>query len=244
VTLSFIKPPEHPPLNVLLYGAPKTGKTAGACSAPPGVLLLNLDLPNATHFALSQHPDGSIMVANFEGLQTMIDVSHAIIEQRGQAEPVIRTVVIDTVAELHRRLLEEASDRAVRPTLNQYGDTSTHIERFCRFCCEAAVNCVIVCHETPVRDEASGQFERLPYTGTTNPALGQKLMGMVDVVGYTGVVEQEGGTHQYVAQLVNGLGRRGGDRFNVLGDWRPLDLSEWVRVIHEGPAPVEQPLAA
>jgi hypothetical protein len=62
---------------------------------------------------------------------------------------------------------------------------------------------------------------------TNNPALGRRLMGMVDVVGYTAVMEQEGGDYAYVAQLVNAKGRRGGDRFDALGPFREMDLTEW-----------------
>jgi len=57
------------------------------------------------------------------------------------------------------------------------------------------------------------------------------LMGMVDIVGYTGVIQKEGGDPEYVAQLVNAKGRRGGDRFDVLlgpGETtRPVDLTDW-----------------
>ena len=235
--LEFTKPSEATYVNVLLYGPPKTGKTTAACSAPPGVLLLNTDLPNASRFARSRHPDGSVMEVTFAGMETLIAVSNAIAQQ-GEAR-IAETVVIDPIGELHRRLLEEASNRAVRPTLNQYGDVGVHIERFCRYLCEQPINVVICCHETPVKDEATGTVERLPFTGTSNPALGQKLMAMVDVVGYTGVVEQTDGHHAYVAQLINDRGRRGGDRFDVLGDWRALDLAEWFSVIHNPPTQTE-----
>jgi AAA domain len=192
------------------------------------VLLLNLDLPNATRYAHSRAPDGRLMEAKFEGMSTLVDVHEALYQQ----PRMVDTVVVDPIGELHRRLLDEFSGRAVRPTLNQYGDVATHVERFCRMLCEAPVNVVLVCHEQPVKDEASGQMEKLPWTGTTNPSLGQKLMGMVDVIGYTGVVEQESGPPEYVAQLVNSGGRRGGDRFDVLGSWRRLDLADWFRTIN------------
>jgi len=240
-TLQFTDQAEATYINVLLYGPPKTGKTTAACSAPPGVLLLNMDLPNASRFARSRHPDGAVMEVAFEGMATLIAVSNAIAQQG--TDRMVETVVIDPIGELHRRLLEEASNRAIRPTLNQYGDVGVHIERFCRYLCEQPVNVVICCHESPVKDETTGALERLPFTGTSNPALGQKLMAMVDVVGYTGVVEQTDGSHSYVAQLINDRGRRGGDRFDVLGDWRTLDLAQWFALIHN-PQPTPQAVAA
>jgi hypothetical protein len=241
--LEFIKPEQATHPNVLIYGAPKTGKTTGACSAAGGVLLLNLDLPNASKFAHDRDPEGRIMEVRWQGMKTLIAVSNAIAQQTDQGQ-VVETVVIDTIGELHRRLIEEASDRAIRPTLNQYGDTSVHIERFCRYLCEQPVNVVIVCHEIPTKDEATGTIERLPFTGTSNPTLGQKLMAMVDVVGYTGVIEREDGSHDYVAQLINDRGRRGGDRFDVLGDWRTLNLAEWFALIHDPTPPAQQEAVA
>jgi hypothetical protein len=58
---------------------------------------------------------------------------------------------------------------------------------------------------------------------------------MVDIVGFTGAIEQEGGGLEYVAQLRPGRGRQAGDGFNCLADpttgIRALDLSEWIEAI-------------
>ena len=57
----------------------------------------------------------------------------------------------------------------------------------------AAFSTVLVAHETTSKDEAEGNIQKLPYTGSnSSDTLAQKLMGMVDIVGYTAVVEQEG----------------------------------------------------
>jgi hypothetical protein len=190
-------------------------------------LLLNLDLPNAAHYAKSLDTEGRIMEVDFQGLDTLIDVHEAL-----RKDDTAECVVVDPVGELHRRLLEERSKRAIRPSIDAYGDVSVHVERFCRSLCEMPITTVFVCHEHPVKDESTGTMERLPYTGTSNPALGQKLLGMVDIVGFTGVVHQPDGTKAYLAQLVHDRGRRGGDRYDVLGDYRPLDLAEWLEVIN------------
>jgi hypothetical protein len=226
--VKFVKPQQtlHP--NILLYGPPKTGKTTGACTAPGSIGLLNCDLPNASWYAHQRDAEGRIKEIVYEQFETLIEV---ITELRAEGN-TLDSVVVDPVGELHRRVLEDQSARAVRPSLNQYGDTSTHIERFCRALCELPVTAVFVCHEYPVKDEGSGQLERLPWTGTTNPALGSKLMGMVDIVGYTGVVEHENGEREYIAQLVTQQGRRGGDRFGgVLGDWAPVNIERWMSII-------------
>lgn len=234
MSLKFVEPPSMFLPNILLYGPPKTGKTAGACSAPPGILMMNLDLPNATYYARQRDGEGQIMEIAYEGFDTLVDVHEALSKDTG----ILRTVVVDPVGELHRRMLDQFSKRAISPTLPTYQVVSVHIERFCRSLCEMPnVSAVFVCHEQPVKDEATGNFERLPWTGTTNPALGQKLMGMVDIIGYTGVRTLEDESHQYVAQLVSDKGRRGGDRFACLGDWQELNLASWVEQINTASTP-------
>jgi hypothetical protein len=223
-SLRVVEPSAEPPtLNVFLYGPPKQGKSVGAASAPGPVLYLNCESPNALRFAHRLHDD--LREVRVTGLA---DLNATVLRLRdGKAGD--RSVVVDPVGDLHRLLLEEASSRAIRPALQAYGDVSVHVERFCRALCELPVNAVFVAHEQPLKDEESGGFERLPWTGTTNPALGAKIMAMVDVIGYCGVRREEGKDPAYVAQLVDGAGRRGGDRTGTLGASRELDLAEWVR---------------
>lgn len=228
MTLEFQPPPgDTPTINVVLLGPPKTGKTTGAASAPGKILYLNTELPTATRFARLTHGE-RLAEVKFEGMSTLVDATYEVYN----ADTGFSTVVVDSVGELYRLLLEEESKGAIRPTLNQYGDTTSNVERFCRAMCKSPLHAVFVCHDHPVRDEASGETERLPWTGTGNPKLGRNLMGMVDVVGFTGVVEQDGST-EYVAQLIPAKGRPGGDRFNALGKTRPVDLAEWIEAIRQ-----------
>ena len=165
-----------------------------------------------------------------EGLQTFTDV---ILRFRDGDAPE-KTVVLDPVGDARRILLEEMSNRALRPPIQLQGDANIHIERFCRALCELDVNVVVVAHELATKDEEAGGFERVPFTGTKNPALGNQLIQMVDVIGYCGVVEGEDGADpRYMAQLISGNGRKGGDRFDVLGKARDLNLSEWHSLINE-----------
>ena len=227
--MKLTQPPTGVAPNILLYGPPKTGKTTGACSVSERTGLLNLDLPNASLAAHRRNPN--LVEIEFTGFDTLVEV----INELKSPQPSIDAIVVDPVGELHRRLLEELSNRAIRPSRDHYGDVSTHVERFCRALCQLPQTTVLVCHDWSLKDEATGVLERLPWTGTTNPSLGSKLMGMVDIVGYTGVVEQKDGGKEYVAQLVSQQGRRGGDRFGALGDWHSLELGEWMTLINPQP---------
>jgi len=226
MSLQFVEPHPDPHVNVLLYGAAKTGKSCGAASAPGPILYLNADSPNALSMARRMFPD-TIHEVRAEGLQTVVDVSEELLERPDE----FKTIVVDPVGELYRVILESLSGRALSPHINLYKDTQTHLERFMRFLCELPINVVFVAHEFAEKDDEAGNFERLPATGTKNPALGAKLMAMVDIFGYTGVVAGEGDAPpKYLAQLINGGGRRGGDRFGVLGPDREINVSEWIEL--------------
>lgn len=235
-------PSKVPYINVLLYGPGKSGKTTGALSAAKqdGVLVLNFDQRNSTFYARRHFdPDGRIREPepprwelgkqNTEQFINEVAVAYNQCAENNQA-PIWPTVVADPIGQLHRRLLDDVSRRALKPTLDHYLDVTTIIGRWAKFMCDMPCNFVMVCHERPVKDEQEGGFVRLPYTGTTNPDLGQRLVEMVDVVAYTGRKETPDGP-KWVAQLFNGNGRQGGDRFGVLGDFREIDLADWFQAI-------------
>ena len=219
-----------PDVNVLLYGKPKTGKTVGAASTPGPILYINADRPNALRMARSHYPTKQIDEVKVHDLQTLIDVINELTENKVG----YKSVVVDTVAELHRKVLEGLSGRAIRPQINHYGDVSVHLERFERALCDLPVNAVFVLHETSQKDEDTGGYERTPFTGTNNPAPAAKLSAMVDIIGYTGVVAGEGDEGpRYLAQLVATGSRQGGSRFASLGPLRDVNITEWVRLAHQ-----------
>lgn len=237
--MDFTQPPESPNINCLVYGPPKTRKTTGACTSPGGTLLLNADLPNATRYAHRSNPDGRLLevqVPPYEegklhAMDLIVEISNMIMQP--DRPYVFDTVVIDPVGELFRQMLEEQARRQIRPKLNDYGDIGVHLERFCRFLCKAPVNVVLVAHELAVEDEASGEVTRMPFMGTrkNSAALGSKVLGMVDVIAYTGVVEKDDGSFHYLSQLISGKGRHGGDRFACLGDTNVTDMATWLETI-------------
>lgn len=223
--LQFVVPHDEPNLNVLLYGPAKTGKTIGASSAPGPILYVNGDRPNATRLAHQMRGE-ALHEVRPTGLQTLVDVVNEL------KDGDYRSVVIDPIQDLYRVVLDDLSDGAVNPHLNLRGDAGVYIERFLRRLCELPINAVFVAHELIVAEDEGSS--RIPFVTSKSgsDAFAAKLMAMVDVFGYTGVQPGEGGEpDRYLAQLVDGGGRRGGSRFPGLGRAPEIDISAWAETI-------------
>lgn len=226
MTLTFVEPEvRSTTLNILLFGPPKSGKSVAACSAPGPVMVINAEGPEALMYARRHHRDKTILEVVFEGKQTLDD---AYLYLQGPNKAGVRTLVLDSVGEIHSKLLEELG--GFRPTQQNYGDVNAIIRRFVRAIRDLDVNVVLVCHEQI--DDSDGDRIVRPKTGGRQ--LPEELMAMVSVVAYCGVAvtEEDGEKRQrYVAQLVSAGGRRAGDRTGVLGDFRDLDLEEWLDAV-------------
>jgi hypothetical protein len=172
-------------------------------------------------FSRRHSEKGHILEVPVTDSQTLLDaISYT-------EEGICKTVVLDSLSATFQVLLDHATGGG-KPTLPQYGDVTTMIERFCRHMRDLPVNFIAIAHEQTVKDEESGVIERLPYTGTSNPTLGVKLMAQVDIVGYCGRAKPENGEAVYLAQLFPGGGRRGKDRTGTLGESRTMDLTDWL----------------
>lgn len=223
-TLTFVKPtPAGTTMNVLVYGPPGTGKTVGACSAPGPILVLNAEGPGALRKAREVHGDRDIREVAVTG-KKILDDAYLYLRDREGAE---KTVVVDTVGEVYRVLLEEMGGE--RPSLQNYGDVNLIIERFVRALRDLDINVVLTAHEEVVSDGTTGETMRQPVTG--GKKLPGNLMAQVDVVAYTGVITEDGKPPRFVAQLVDGGGRRCKDRSGRLGTVRDVDLTEWLQAM-------------
>lgn len=220
MTLQFVTPStEEAPLKALLYGPPGTGKTVAACSAPGPILYVNAEGPDALTYSRKLHGDEKIHEVAFVDKQTLVDVYVHLRSGEGGEQ----TVVVDSVGEVYRILLEEiGGDRA---TLQNYGDVNTLIERFCRSLRDLPIHVVLVAHEEIA--DVEGEIVRRPVTG--GKKLPEILMAMMSVVAYCGVVPEADNTpRHYVGQLLQANGRRAKDRSDTLGKSRNLDLDEWI----------------
>lgn len=225
MALEFVEPTGFRTLNVLLYGPPGSGKTIGATSAPPPVLLVNADRPNASAMAHRLRP-GKIREVRPSAASDLEEILQLL--EGGKFE----SVVVDTIGDLYRVVLEDISNSALSATLAQYRDAGTLVERFLRALCDLPVNAVLVAHE--LQDEATeggGEQVTVPLVGTAGRggfARSVRLMGAVDVVGYCARVASDDGEPRWVAQLTTAKGRRAKDRTGVLGPVRDLDIADWV----------------
>lgn len=227
---TFVEPTAvDPTLNILLYGPPGSGKTVGALSAPGPVVVLNAEGPGGLRKSREIYGDAKVREIAVTGRES-INEAYLWLRDGGDGA---RTVVVDTVGEVYRVLLEEMGGDA--PTLQHYGNVNTTIERLVRALRDLPINVVLVCHEELVVDGTTGETIRQPVTG--GKKLPGQLMAQVDTIGYVGVRTQEGQEPEYVAQLIDGHGRHGKDRSGRLGVVRTLDLSEWIATATAAPAP-------
>lgn len=228
MSLTFVDPKASgQTMNVLLYGPPGSGKTVGACSAPSPVLVVNAEGPGALYYARKLHGK-AIREVRFEGADTLNDAFLYLRDGGGDE----RSVVIDTIGEAHRTLLEGYGGE--RPSLQNYGDVNVKLDRFIRSLRDLDLNVVLVAHEQI--DDEGGLVTRRPATG--GKKLPEQVMAQVDIVAYTGVIAATDDTpRRYVGQLVQTEGRRAKDRSGALGDFRDLDLSEWIATATESMQP-------
>jgi len=219
MTLQYVEPTAHAPtLNILLYGPPGTGKTVAACSAPGPVLVVNAEGPGALSYARKLYGNEQIREVKLENAQTLDDVYLHVKE--GGPE---KTVVIDTVGESYRTLIEKIA--GPRPSMQNYGDVNTKLDRFIRAMRDLSVNVVLVAHEQI--DDEGGEITRRPATGGRK--LPEQVMAQVDVVAYTGVVvETDDSPRRYIGQVIEANGRRAKDRSGSLGKVRDLNLTDWI----------------
>lgn len=223
-TLKFVTPESRPSRTAIcLYGPPGTGKSTAAAGMPGPILYLNAESSSALDFARSR--GAQIREFPVTGKQSLIDAS-LYLRDGGDGE---QTVVVDPVEDVWRILVEEMAPTG-RPTLQQFGDAGTLIERFARFLVkDADVHAVFVCHENPM-DTGDGIL-LMPMTGgRKNP---QILAAMCDVVAYTGVIQSKDKEPRYVAKVTPDERRYAKNRNGILAPVVDLDLAAWTRAYTE-----------
>ncbi|NBV61815.1 MAG: ATP-binding protein [Rhodobacteraceae bacterium] len=152
------------PLRVVIHGPPGAGKTSLAARIP-GVLFIT----TPDEDGLGDH---SVQVQDVESWWGLLDVVEALI--RGEGGPTLRTVVIDTISTMERRLQADLCRQAGVQTIEEvgggYGRGATMVgEQMTHLCSRleamrraCAVNVVLLCHSEgkTFRDPAGAEYDQ------------------------------------------------------------------------------------
>lgn len=213
--------------NVLAYGPPKSGKSTAAATAPGPILWVNAEGRGALAYArkLAKERGTQILEVRIERDTDVRTTLRKVLQYvRSGTEPKPRTVVLDTLAKVRDGLVRQMVDPGSKNSLKQYGEVNRILNETISILRDEPVNLILLAHEN-VQD-ADGDRIVEPLIGG---ALTQFAQGEVDVLAYTGIHrDEQTGETSYVGQLVEGRGRRAGDRSGALGAWRKLDFSEWL----------------
>jgi hypothetical protein len=208
-------------VNVLLYGPAGAGKSTAAASAPGPVMFINLEGPNALHYARKAAREAGTDVLEVrvdwgEDPRAYFRESFAAAKERG-----VNTIVIDTLGKLRDGIAFNIGGES--PSLPQWGQVGKAMTTILRELRDSDMNTVLICHER-VLDSDTGDRIVEPLVGgkTTTEAMAE-----VDVIAYCGAVRDENGT-RYLAQLVESKGRRAKDRSGALGDVVELNLTDLI----------------
>lgn len=234
MTLTIEPPVTTHRFSALLYGPEGSRKSTAAASAPDPIVYLNADRKDGIRFARSIYPDKDIREVRVTGLGVLHETVFYVREN-----PDVETVVVDTVGRTFDLVLRDIAKDDKQATLPEIGKAQTEIERFVEALIEEDVNVVLVAHDMTIETSGSENDgtlmrEQMPMTGTSKPGFSRKLMRIVSVVAYCGVMG-DGEERRGVAQLFEAGGRRAKDGTGALaGDdgFRPTDLTEWADAIN------------
>lgn len=232
-------PPAPEKMNVLLYGPPKAGKSTGAATAPGPILWVNLEGAGALGYARKIAAARGTVIREVrigEGEDARVIMHHVVEHLKSPAGQEIRTVVIDTVGKLRDALIWMIVEPNSRNSLQQYGEVAKIIEKITRTLRDMPQNLVLLAHED-IDNTSDDRIVRPQIGGKTT----EKVLAEVDVIAYVGAVEVDGHV-RYMGQLVQGRGRRAGDRSGGLGNTRQLDLTEWLAAYSAALTPDESDL--
>lgn len=208
--------------NICLYGPTGNGKTIGACSAPGPLLLVNAEGADRSRKAHGLYGDKvkEIKLDKTNAAKVLEQVFLS--AQKGE----FKTYVFDTAGEIYQALLDEASNSG-KISLPMRGDAVEKLERYYRAMRDLPVNVVIVAQEQ-IEDQDE-EIVRIPQVGPQKARLSGKVQEFVSILAYVGVIPEEGDTpRRYVGQLVEAHGRKAKDSSGGLGDYRDLDLTDWI----------------
>jgi hypothetical protein len=227
-SLVFIDEAEVPEtFNVLLYGETGAGKSTAAATAPGPIMWVNAEGRGALAYPrkIARALGTKIYEAPIPRGVSPRPILREVIEHvRYGKEPIVKTVVVDTVAKVRDGLIRDMVTPGAKNTIQQFGDVAKVLEEFVVIMRDQPVNLILLCHEEV--NDVEGERIVQPLIGG---ALTAKIPGDMDVMAYCGVTrDPETGDVRYLGQLVAGKGRRAKDRSGGIGQVQPLNLTLWL----------------
>lgn len=238
-------------LNLLLWGAPKSGKTTAACDAPGVQCLFNTEQLDSSRFAHSRDTEKRLIepvIPQYEpGRRPVYDLMTEI--ALGARDKSWDGVILDSAAELYRRLLDEFSGRAKNPTRDLRMEVTTEFERWLRYMVDAPVNFTIIAHQMRVEgsDDSSILMPLISSKTGSESGIGPKLGGIVGLIAYVKTIDTEDGRQRVAQVRADDNGMDLGGRFPELETdegYRTLDLPEWYKLANIKLNGVQQTLEA
>jgi hypothetical protein len=202
--------------SMLLYGAPKAGKTLLAATASDVDELspvLVLAIEDGTSVLAHQYED--VDVIEVEDYAT----GSAIIQAVAEGNTKYKTIIIDTVGEYQEFLKEVLIGAADNSTggmrIQDWGTLKEKSVNAVKLLHRSPVNSIFISHAERVKDEESGKVTIQPYM------LGKGSLGeipkVVDIIAYLAVVQdKESGGNIRVLQTESNGKIDAGDRFGKL----------------------------
>lgn len=236
-TLIFEDAPLAPEtINVVAYGAPKSGKSTFAATFPGPILWLSTQGPNALAFArktarergtqiLEVRMDKNAEPGETSHVQTVL--REAIRYVRSGQEPAPKTVVVDTIGQVRDALAHKLVNQGSKNSMQQWQQVTKIVREFVNLMRDLPVNLVLVAHQDVSDDPESGRLTR-PLIGGV---LTEEITGEADVIAYCQPFTDADNKVRYVGQLREARGRVAGDRSGGLAGeigYRDLDGAEWI----------------
>lgn len=220
VPLMFVEPgAASATANFCLFGPGGTGKSFAATGWDGPVTVLNSE--GAGGLAKSRAAGREIREVRFTGQAVL----RPFCEYVKSGADGSQAVVVDTVNKVYKTLITELGGS--KPQIQHYGQVNKILMDLIEFLRDQPINVVFVCHEQ-IADQEGDRIVR-PLTG--GQQLPEFLVSEVDVCAYTAkVAGEDGAPNRYLGQLAPDKGRRTKDRSDALGNFRDLNLPEWLSV--------------
>lgn len=174
---------EKPFVKMLVFGQAGVGKTVFASTAPKPLFVV-------CDTGTMSIRDKKIDKINVETFDDVLEVYTAL----KSGELKYETVVLDTLGNIQKKSMDKIIGTKTQATIADWQLNIEQIRKLVRLFRDLPMNVIIICHETFVTDDSTGEVMRvLPML--QGKSLPNEVCAYMDVVGYM-VAREKGGTDQ------------------------------------------------